>query len=877
MEFVGRFLTKLRFLLRRHRFTHDLNEEMAFHREQVENELQSQGMSADEARHAANRRFGNTTRLKEQSHEAISFRMENLWQDFRYALRQFRKNPGFALTVVLTMTLGIGATSIIFTLIDSTLLRSLPYPESERILRIEDLRLKGRSTGGLMSVPRFFDLQSRSKSFSSMAFFYFDHGALVAPGHLPIPIKAVSVSGDFWKVLETNPLMGRTFDENEARPGSPDSVVLSYHLWQDLFAGDPTILGKQILYEERPATILGIMPSSFRMPGGVDLWRTQHFSALQFDSYRGDGTRFINVYARLNSGVSLQAAQEELRTIGEQLRREYPASDASWQFHSLTLRDYLYGALRPALLAMFLASGLLLLIACINVANLLLSRGTAREREIALRHALGASTSRIRLQLLTESTFLSLLGAVLGLGITILLVHSLATKLPGRLGAPGVIVVHWPVIFFAFAMALLTGIAFGIAPGLRGNTPDLNLRLKHGEGRVAGASHDRLRTLLVSVQVGLSLVLLIGATFLAESLWNLLQSPMGFETDHRLTFSIDLPWSAQKDRAVTFYNEMQQRLENLPGVISVGQIDSLPTVDWHLRSGFDADWLPQIAGQPAINAEDRHIAGNYLQAMAIPLLAGRMFTEQDSRSEQIPIIINQQLVQQYLPGGNPIGRHLIVNSKSFEIVGVIANVRGTGGNLTDAAGPEVYWPADPDGIGRRYFVVRTQVPPQQLVSAIREQVHQVDPMQAVGNVHTLDDLISESVASPRLNALLVGSFAAIALILACIGIYGVVAYSVAQKTQEIGVRMALGATRIKIASLFLRRVLLAAGIGIIGGLTIALAGMRYLEGQLYGIRPYSIPAYAIALVLILIPVLIATLRPALLASSVDPVRALRNE
>ena len=875
---LNRFAKKLELLFARGRFRGELDEEMAFHREQAAKELMAGGMTPEAARYAAMRQFGNATRLREKSHEVVGFRGEQILQDCRYALRQLTRSPGFALTTVLTLALGIGATTAIFTLVHSTLLRSLPYADGDRIVNISDVRLRGRSTGGLVGVPRFFDIRARSKSFENLGYFYFDSSTLIVGTETPEPVKAVGASGQFWRVFGVQSLLGRTFDERDAQPNMPEVVVLSYGAWQQIFGGDAGVIGKVVTLDKKTATVVGVMPRSFQMPSGTELWEPSTFVPGSFRNWRGDGTRFINVFGRLKEGVSLASAQSELQRLGEQLRQEHPDADGEWQFGSKSLRDDLYGALKPALIVLLIASGLLLLIACINVANLLLSRATTRQHEVALRRALGASQGRILLQFLIESTLLALAGGCVGLGTAFALVHAVGTKLPGRLGLPGAVAVDWPVVWFAFAVSALTGIAFGLAPAWQSRRVELSLTLKRGETRLAGSSGSGVRTVFIAVQVGISLVLLVGASLLAESMWKLMKSPLGFEPEHVLTFEIKLPWNTPEASVRAFYANVQRGIESLPGVTAAGQIDALPTADWHLRSNFDADWLPRVANHPAINAEDRHIAGNYLRAMGASLEAGRALTDSDADAKTTPVLVNQQFVQQYHPQGNLIGRHVLIGNDQFEIVGVLGNVRGTAGSIAQATGPEVYFPADGDGgVVKRSFVVRSQLPPESLTRAIREQVHAVDAQQAIRNVSTMDDLIGASVAQPRLNMALLGAFAVIAMLLACVGIYGVVAYSVAQRKQEIGVRMALGATRAEIALLFMRRAVPAALIGLAAGAGAALLLTRLLRSQLYGIAPNDPAAYAIAVLLLLIPVLLATLRPALIAASVNPVDALRAE
>jgi predicted permease len=808
----------------------------------------------------------------------VAFWFERFFADCRYATRQFLKAPGFALAVILTLTLGIGATTTIFTLIYSTLLRSLPFPDASRIVRIKDVRVEGQSTGPLVGVPRFFDVRGRSKSFESVGFFYFDNETLIAGTNLPVALKTAGTNAQFWSVFGVQPLLGRTYNEQDDKPHLPDSIVLSYSAWQRYFNGDPGAIGKQVTLGGEAATVVGVMPPGFHVPSGVDFWKTAHYDPAEWGKYRGEGTRFINVFARLKPGVSLAAAQDDLSRIGDQLQREHADSDGMWQFGIETLRDSTYGELRPALIVLLIASGFLLLIACINVANLLLSRATSREREVALRRALGASEGRIRLQFLIESSLLALTGGCAGLAGTYALVHAFAVKLPGRLGMPGTITVSWPVAWFAFAISVGAGIIFGFAPVFQNRHIELNSSLKRGESRLAGSAGNKVRSAFIAVQVGLSLVLLIGASLLAESLWKLMKSPLGFEPDHVLTFSVNLPWGSKQAWTLNFFGSLQQRIESLPGVIAAGQVDAPPTVDWHLRSNFDADWLPRIPNQPAINAEDRHIAGDYLRAMGTPLLAGRNFTQADVNAKPNRILINQQLAQQYLPGGNPIGRHLIVGEKPLEIIGVIGNVRGTAGSIASGVGPEVYWLADAnEGVVHRYFVVRSHVSPEQMIKAIQEQVHQIDPQQGIGPVSTMDDLLNTAVAQPRLNMSVVAAFSVIALLLACVGIYGVVAYSVAQRTQEIGVRMALGATRGQISFYFMGRALVPAVFGLAAGSGCALLLTRLLRNQLYGVSPNDPLIYLGAILLLLVPVLLATLRPALIAASVNPVEALRSE
>ena len=869
---------RMRNLGRRDRVDAEIADELGAHIELAVEEAVRSGASEAEARRAARLRFGNPVAVREKTAGAdVALLLESLARDARFALRQMRKTPGFTVVIVLTLMLGIGATTAIFTLVYSTLLRGLPFPHADRILAIHDTRLAGRSTGGLMTGPRFFDLQARSRSFQSLTFFYFDESTLIAGKELPISVKAAGASAGFWDVFGIAPMLGRTFNATDDAPNAPQTVVLSYAAWQKIFGGDRGVIGRQVTLMQQGATIIGVMPENFSSPGGVELWHPAHFVAGNWGGYRGDGLRFINVFGRLRPGVTQEQARSDLNRIGEQLRREYPQTDGPWQFTSETLRDARYGTLRPAMIALLLASALLLLIACINVANLLLSRATARQREVALRRALGASAGRVAMQFLIESALLALIGGCAGIAAAFALTRSLATSLPGYLGRPGTVQMDWAVTGVALLFSLGTGIVFGLAPMLETRKVQLQSALKQGETRLGGSSGHALRSVLIGVQVGLSLVLLVGASLMGESLWKLMKQPLGFEPEHVLTFSLVLPWNSTPEQTRNFYDDVQRRIESLPGVLAAGQINAPPTMDWHLRNSFDADWLPRTAGQPAINAENRAIAGNLLAAMGTPLLAGRTFTAEDQTAKAPPVLVSQALVREFLPHGNVVGHHLLIDGQASEIVGVVADVRGTSGSIAAEPGPVVYWPANAGGNTHRYFLVRTKIPPEQMVDAIRQQVYQADPRQSIGDVATMDQRLGLSTAAPRLNVSVAASFAGIALLLACVGIYGVVAWFAAQRTQEIGVRMALGATRGEIARLFVRRAMIPAVVGLIAGIGLSLAASRLLRSQLYGVRPDDPRLYAASVVALLLPVLLATLRPALRAANTDPMKALRTE
>jgi putative ABC transport system permease protein len=862
-------------MLWRNRSQKDFSSEIQSHINLETDRLRAAGLSEEEARSQAQKAFGNLLRSEEKFYESQRVRwLDHLQKDLIYATRQLAKNKTFTVVAVLTLALGVGSTTGIFTLVHATLLRALPFREGNRIVHISDVRTVGQSTGGLVGVPRFFDLQARSKSFDSLAFFYFDHPTLIAGSLLPTPLAGAVVSGRYWNTIGIQPMLGRAFTEIDDRANSPQVAIISYPVWQRLFGGDPGVVNRQVTLDGRPATIAGVLPSGLEYPRKVEIWTPSHFDPTEW-TWRGEGTRFVNVYGRLKRNILLSSFQQELWSISERLRREHPDTDANWRFGSESLRDSLYGGVRSALIVLMAAAGVLLLIACINVANLLLSRGTTRAQEIALRRALGASQRRIVAQFLTENTVLALLGAGLGLLGTYVAIRWFGTNLPGRLGGSG-IEINWPIVLFTLATAVLTAIVFGCVPALQARRLDLNTNLKRGDARVGSAAGSGIRTAFISTEVALSLVLLVGASLLAESLWHLINSPLGFEPDHVLTFQIVLPRNEKASLVKRFFDGLQSRISLLPGVIAVGQISALPTEDWHLRSNFDVDWKSRTPHGDAVNVEDRAITGEYLRAMGIPLLAGRSLTEADAQAKQPRALVNQQFVRRYFPNGNVIGRHLINKMTQFEIVGIIGNVRGTAGSIAASAGPELYFLPD-DEDGRRSFVVRSSVRPETLVKAIREQVHQLDPTQAIRNVVTLTERLYESVAQPRFNVGLLTAFAVIALILACVGIYGVVSYSVTQRSVEIGIRMALGASGKQILSLFVSRALYAALVGLGTGAIAAYFLTWLLRSQLYGVPPDDLLTFAAAALALLVPALLASVLPAARAATLNPVSSLRKD
>jgi putative ABC transport system permease protein len=802
-------------------------------------------------------------------------------QDLRFALRQLRKSPGFTAVVVITLALGIGANTAIFTVVEAVLLRSLPYPHPEKIVELADYNAKRAAHAGTIGVPRIIDVHEQNRVFDGVAYYFFENATLSLDGRLPERIKGDAVSGDFWRVMDVQPLLGSTFGKEGDLPNSPNEAVISYGLWQRVFGGDRDIVGRQVTIGGKTTTIVGVMPSTFNYPRATELWTTTHFPLDQI-KFRSDGSRFMGALARIKPDVDFQAAQNDLNLIATRLAQQYPQTDADWQFRLVPLRESLVGSIRPALIVLMTAVGFVLLIACANVANLLLSRAVSRQREIAMRQALGAGNWRLIRQLLTESTLLALLGGLVGIALVAPFVHFLVSKLPAGMVQPDSVHVNAAVLLFTFSICVLTGVLFGLAPSFALTGPDLRETLKQNEAGVTAHGNRWTRSALVAAEVGLSVVLLAGAGLLIETFWRLQRVDLGFQPDHVLTFEISFPWGTNPKLIHHFYNDVLQRVQSLPGVAAAGTIQRRPLDPYSYSSAYWIEGQPRPAGGGNIVAENRSTSGNYFGAMGIPVIAGRTFTEQDTQSAGpnqallLPVgIINKAIADRYFPNENSIGKHLLSDSGPVEIVGIVGNNRGNTGDLQTDPVPMLYvpeqgWPMD-------VFTVRTRSDPATLVTAIREQVRQIDPNKAIYNVQTMERVVDDAVAQPRLNMFLLATFAALALVLASVGLYGVTAYLVAERTREIGVRMALGARREQILQLFLARGARWAIVGGLGGLIAAFVLVRFLHSLLFEVAPYDPLVFAGVTILLGIIVIAACYVPARRAASIDPMKALRYE
>ncbi len=807
--------------------------------------------------------------------------MQILIQDIRYGLRMLAKSPGFSAVVILTLALGIGANTAIFSVVSAVLLEPLPFPQPDRLVAILHVNLQSGEIGRAQSYPDFVDLRAQSKSLEAAA--AYDEGSVTMtgmgdPAHLTMGI----FSADLLNVLRVPPIVGREFAAADDKPGT-HVVMLSYRLWKTRFAGDPKVTDKQIVLDEKPYVVAGVMPAEFQFPldsQPIDLWTT---IAVEGDSLKERGSHSLRIIGRLSSGAALTAANAETAEISARLEKQYQDTNGHWGMVLQPETQELVGNVRPALLMVLGAVGFLLLIACANAANLLLARAAVRQREMAIRASLGAGKSRILGQLLTESVMLSLAGGALGLLLAVWATAALA-NVPSlgipRLASAGV---DLRALAFTLIVSLLTGLLFGLAPALHASRFNLFRSLKEG-GRTAtaGAAHSRIRGLLVISQVSLAVVLLIGASLLIESVFHLLHESPGFDPRGVMAFNLDLPDSryGKPEQSADFFRELLGRIRTVPGVKNASGVMPLPLSGDTLRTSFEIEGKPMAKSDlPRTNI--RAVGLDYFQAMRIPLMAGREFSARDDRHAPHVVIINQTLARKFFPNENAIGKHIkpgMSGGKSdsmCEIIGVVGDVKHR--NLWDPPNPESYVPYDQNPIGGMNIVVRADGDPTALLPAVRAQVLALDPELPIYKAQRMEEYVAASVAQRRFTGLLCSIFAGAGLLLAIVGLFGVMSYSVAQRTHEIGVRVAVGAAKADILQLILKEgmgiTIVGVGIGLVGTLAVS----SILKSQLFGVSatdPLTLVGVVFTLALVALP---ACYVPARRATRVDPMVALRYE
>ena len=801
--------------------------------------------------------------------------------DCRYALRMLAKAPGFTAIAILTLALGIGANSAIFSVIDTVLLRPLPFSKPNQLIAVWS-KVTAESDKETGSFPDYADIRDQSQTLDAL-FAYTRASTVLGTGNESSALQGLAVTSDIFRALAVRPFLGRTFTRDEEKADSY-VVVLTYEAWKRYFNSDRNIIGRQILLSLRPYTVIGVMPAGFHYPIGV---RCEYFNPLQplvSDAVQNRASHFLRFVGRLKDGADVKQASAEIGAISARLEKQYPDTNTGRTYYAISLHQDLVGDVRPALLTVLAAVFFVLLIACANVANLLLARATQRRREIAIRTALGAGRARIVRQLLAEGFILALIGATGGLLLASWGIDLLRLFGPHDLPRLDEVAINGSVVAFTLAAAVLSTLLFAMMPALQVSRPNVNESLQEGNRGAIGPESHRLRALLVIAQVALSMLLLAGAGLLIKSFGNLRGTSPGFEPSRVAMIDLSLPRTKYSDpiRQREFFERLDSKLRNLPGVDAAGGAMPLPFSGNDRASSF---WIagrpdPGLGNHP--NAGHLVIDGDYFRALRIPLLTGRTFSPRDNKDSLPVVMVNEAFVRKFFNGGNAIGEHILLDASekekptALEIVGVVGNTRHE--SLAIEPIPEFYVPFEQDPDRRMHIVLRTSLEKLSgLETAIRNAIHEVDRDIYFPGLTPMPQLIGTTLAQPRFNMMLLGCFAGVAMVLAAIGIYGVIAYTVAQRTKEIGIRMALGAQKIDMLTMILRQSFTVIGIGLLVGLFGALAVTRLMSSLLYGVSANDLSIYAVVTIVLSGAALVATYFPARRAMAVDPMVALRYE
>lgn len=877
---------RIRGLRQRETVISDIDREMRSHLElQVEENIRA-GMSPGEARAQAMRSFGNVNKAVDAAYDVKGGGwLESLTQDIRYGVRMLAKHKAFTAVAVLTLALGIGANTAIFSVVNELLLRPLPYRDAERIVMLWEVTPTGRHQN-TTSRANFRAWRAQNTSYENIAAFTDQRFNLTGDGE-PEELSVQMATPELFKVLGVDPLIGRTFLPDD--DGKAPVAVLSYGLWQRRFGGQASVIGQPITLSGVTFTVIGVMPPNFqfhiKQRSGTgrpaELWTILPMPNGPGANERG---RFLSVVGRLKEGVTVDHAGVELRTIEARLSDEVPQFNKNYSAEVLPLREQFFGNVRRPLWLMLGAVGFVLLIACANVANLLLSLATSREKEIAVRAALGARRIRIVRQLLTESLLLALLGSALGLGFAWLGIKALMLISPKDLVNFQSVSINMTVLLWTLGVSILTGIIFGLAPALHISRLNLNDSLKEGgkseSGQASGSR--RLRNALVVSEIALAVVLLASAGLLIRSFIRLQQVDRGFNTDNILTMVVRLPDAKypQDAQVVGFFNQALEKIRQLPSVRSAGMVNFLP-----LYGGLGSATGFKILGRPepppgqGPSTDVRVVDSEYFSAMGIPLLRGRNFTADELREPRQKILINDALARTYFGSEDPIGQRLDVmmfeKPTPAEIIGVVGNVRYD--SLVDESPPAVYFPHPDLAYSFMTLVVRTDGDPAAIAPAIQREIRTLDPNQPVSDVRTMNQVMSEWVSRSRFNTLLLGLFAGLATLLSAVGIFGVMNYSVALRTRELGLRLAIGAQPRQVLLLVLKQGLLLTIVGVVLGLAAAFALTRLLSGLLFGVGAVDATTFATISLLLVVVSLLACYLPARRAMRIDPLKALRYE
>ncbi|HEU4873721.1 MAG TPA: ABC transporter permease [Pyrinomonadaceae bacterium] len=877
---IPRLTSLWRNLFHKDRVDQESTEEIQAYLDMLTEAKIRQGLTPREARRNALIELGGVEQVQERVREIrMGQFIETAWRDVRLGVRALVHSPIFTVVTVLSLALGIGANTAIFSVVNGLLLRPLPYPEAEQIVDVWHTPPQ-QAFPGLdrfsVSPANYIDWKAQSTSFEQMAVYTYT-GLSLSTSNDPLSLIGAAVSSDFFSVLRTNPMQGRTFTPDEERAGSDQVAVISHGLWQRAFGANPNIIGQTLTLNSRSFTVVGIMPAGFEFPREAELW-----VPLAWDDKERQ-VRSIHDYlvvARLKQNVSLDQAQAEMSTISSRLEQQYTEDNKGWGAVVIPLREDLVGDIRLALLVLFSAVGFVLLIACANVANLMLARGANRRKEMAVRIALGAGRARLVRQLLTESVLLAVTGGLLGLLLAVW-GSKMLVKL-GSLPNAGEIGIDTWALGFTFLVSFAAGIIIGIVPALQFTRTNISETLKQGSGRTGGSPiKQHTRKALVISEVALSLVLLIGAGLMIRSFWKLQNVNPGFDTSNALTMSVFLTPSrySEPHQVLAFFDRAMEQIRAVPGVVSVGTTTTIPLAGGGSTQPFTVEGRPAgaIAEQPM--AQTRYISPDYFRAIGIPLRQGRVFSDYD-RDNSVPVvIISEAMARRFWPGENPIGKRLTPSFHSEqgarEIVGIVGDVKSSGLEVDSAA--MMYLPFRQSPRPFLSFVVRTASNPESLIQPVSKAIYSIDKEQALTDVQTMDQVLVASLSGRRFNMTLLLTFAGVALLLAAVGVYGVMNYTVTLRRRELGIRMALGAEATDVLRLVLRQGLTLTVIGVAAGLIAAYALTRLMATLLYGVTATDYLTFITVPAMLIVVGLAASYVPARRATKVNPTIALRTE
>jgi putative ABC transport system permease protein len=811
-------------------------------------------------------------------------REDHMWssilRDLRFGIRGIRRSPGFALTVFTILAIGIGSSVAVFSVVNGVLLRSLPYPEPDRVVRLQHLQ-----PFQTVSEPEFVDYKREVKALQYLAAYRQLQWTLASADAEPERLRAAAVSEDFFAVLGSRMWLGRPFSAEENRRGGPFAVVLSHAFWTRRFGSDSSIIGREIPVNERSRTVVGVLPPGVSFPGSqIALWAPMR---LNYDTLWDRNNHYLQLVGRLAPGATIARAHLESAELAKRMVRDFPAMyDAREPIVTAVtpLATVLVAETRPYLVTLFIAVTLVLLIACVNVANLMLARGEVRRREVAIRIAMGASRFRVMRQALTESLLLGLGGGAAGVIVAMVTVGAVRTFIPSSVPRAGDVTVDVTVLLFALGTSVVTGVLCGVVPALRVSRDDASDTLKEGGRSSAGQGRGRVRKALVVSELALAVVTLTGAGLMMRSLWNMQAIDLGFSPENVLAVHVAPPSRYVNEQAAQLHDRIMSRVRALPGVQSVAAVQDLPIADGNSSWSINIDGGPTQSVADAPSAMPQKVSAGYFEVMRVPLLRGRTFTEADRADAQLVAVVNETMARSMWPGRDAIGgtvRMLDSTMPPATVVGVVKDVRSSG-FLTEPP-PTMYFPV-PQATRVAYFVptqvwyvIRTTVDPRSIASQVRAVVREIEPSTPISTLQTMSEAIAASVAPRRFTSLLLVTFAVVALVLAGIGTYSVIAYSVSQRRAEMGIRIALGASRRQVTSQVIGEGMRTGLLGAAAGIAMALATTRFLRSMVVGVSPMDpLTLLAVAMALLLVA-LLASYVPARRASSVDPVRAIRAE